>query len=285
MAVVELDGKGRARENLFDTTEHLERRFLCVLGSVGFGGARTGPAVSSARSYSGYSCYLRQLLSPNTPACRGPSAFWGLGFGGGANDLAIGTDLSAAQFYRPTRKIARLRVAESFSQIAWTRNPKGPPGRVLAARAPGSRWSSGDSMELASEGFGARPGQAAELFAIFDGYQYIVADAPLPVALLDIKADASGSGLSERSEPIYGGYAKGRGEIVLFGKDLAYRVDFKNQTLQQRPQLNSGAQARYDATEAGEPFEYCNKTFRRLSGEQIVEICASGRFRVTSRQI
>jgi hypothetical protein len=128
VAVVELDGKGRARENLFDTAEHLERRFLCILGSVGFRGARTGPAVSSARSYSGYSCYLGQLRWPSAPACRGPSAFWGLGFGGGANDFAIRTDLSAAQFYRPTRKIARLRVAESFSQIAWTCNPKGPPG-------------------------------------------------------------------------------------------------------------------------------------------------------------
>jgi hypothetical protein len=157
--------------------------------------------------------------------------------------------------------------------------------RVLTAAASGVGTVKRRQRGACFRGVRRSSGQAAELFALFDGYQYIVADAPLPVALLDIKADASGSGLSERSEPIYGGYAKGRGEIVLFGKDLAYRVDFKNQTLQQRPQLNSGAQARYDATEAGEPFEYCNKTFRRLSGEQIVEICASGRFRVTSRQI
>lgn len=127
--------------------------------------------------------------------------------------------------------------------------------------------------------------ESLQLSPSFGGIIEIMVNAPLPVASLAIKGDANGSGSSERSEPIYGGYAKGRGEIVLFGKDLAYRVDFKNQTLQERPQLNSGAQARYDATEAGEPFEYCKRTFRRLSGEQIAEICASGQFRVTSRQI
>ena len=89
----------------------------------------------------------------------------------------------------------------------------------------------------------------------------------------------------ELSEPVYGGYANWRGEIVLFGKDLAYRVNLKAQTLQQRPHLNSGAQARYDATEAGNAFEYCNKSFQRLSSEQIAEICMSGQFRVTPRYV
>lgn len=87
----------------------------------------------------------------------------------------------------------------------------------------------------------------------------------------------------EHSEPVYGGYANARGEIVLFAKDLAYRVVFKNQILKERPPLNVGAQARYDATEAGETFEYGTKTFRRLSCQQIVDICTAGRFRVGSR--
>ncbi len=69
----------------------------------------------------------------------------------------------------------------------------------------------------------------------------------------------------------------------MFAKDLAYRVNFKNQILKQRPPLNLGAQARYDATEAGEDFEYGKKTFRRLSLQQITEICTAGRFRVGSR--
>lgn len=89
----------------------------------------------------------------------------------------------------------------------------------------------------------------------------------------------------ELSEPIYGGYANWRGEIVLFGKELAYRVNLKALTLQQRPQLNSGAQARYDATEAGDSFEYGNKVFRRLSAEQITEVCTSGRFRITPKHV
>lgn len=104
-----------------------------------------------------------------------------------------------------------------------------------------------------------------------------------PVAVLSISANGNGRGLSELSEPVFGGYANARGEIVLFGKDLAYRVNFKKQTLQQRPQLNPGAQARYDAADAGEPFEYATKTFQRLSNERIVEICTSGRFKLTSR--
>lgn len=84
-------------------------------------------------------------------------------------------------------------------------------------------------------------------------------------------------------EPVYGGYANARGEIFLFGETLVYRVNFKNQTVQQRPPLNSGAQARYDAADAGEAFEYCNVSFRRLSNAQIVEVCESGSFRVTPK--
>jgi hypothetical protein len=109
--------------------------------------------------------------------------------------------------------------------------------------------------------------------------------APLPVAALDIQGDAKDLQSPERSEPVYGGYSNGRGEIVLFGKELAYRVQFKNRTLKPRPQLNSGAQARYDAALAGESFEFGNKTFHRLSPEQIAEICTSGRFRVSPRQL
>lgn len=108
-------------------------------------------------------------------------------------------------------------------------------------------------------------------------------DSTIPVAVLAIDARANGRDAGESSQPIYGGYANARGEIVLFAKGLAYRVNFKNQTLQERPQLNAGAQVRYDATELGEPFEFGSKTFRRLSNEQIVEICTSGSFRLTSK--
>jgi hypothetical protein len=107
-------------------------------------------------------------------------------------------------------------------------------------------------------------------------------DAPLPVAALDITGSVKGPP-SERSEPVYGGYANGRGEVVLFAKDLAYRVNFKNQIVKEGPPLNFDAQARYDATEAGEDFEYANKTFRRLSSQEITDICTAGRFRVGSR--
>ncbi|HEY6325447.1 MAG TPA: hypothetical protein VIW73_02885 [Candidatus Cybelea sp.] len=110
----------------------------------------------------------------------------------------------------------------------------------------------------------------------------VVVRAPLSVASLTVTTRSSGKDASELSEPIYGGYANARGEIFLFAKDQAYRVNFKSQTLQRRPPLNSGAQARYDATEAGEQFEYGNKSFRRLSHEQIVGICTSHRFRVIS---
>jgi hypothetical protein len=105
----------------------------------------------------------------------------------------------------------------------------------------------------------------------------------LPVAVLEISAVATGRDVSESSEPVYGGYANARGDVILFGKDLAYRVNFKKQTLQERPQLNPGAQARYDATGGGEEFEWGRKTFRRLSDEQIVEICSSGLFKLTSK--
>jgi hypothetical protein len=107
--------------------------------------------------------------------------------------------------------------------------------------------------------------------------------SPLPVATLAIKGAVRGLNCPERFEPVYGGYANGRGEIVLFAKDIAYRVNFRNQILKQRPPLNLGAQARYDATEAGEDFEYGNKTFRRLSLQQITDICATGHFRMGSR--
>jgi len=110
-----------------------------------------------------------------------------------------------------------------------------------------------------------------------------VLHTPLPVANLSITARFNGKDAADLLEPIYGGYANPRGEIFLFAKDgLAYRVNFKSQTLQRRPPLNPGAQARYDATEAGEHFEYGNKSFRRLSHEQIVGICASHRFKVLS---
>jgi hypothetical protein len=108
-------------------------------------------------------------------------------------------------------------------------------------------------------------------------------DSQLPVATLAIKGAVRGLNCPEHSEPVFGGYANGRGEIVLFAKDLAYRVDFKYQILKQRPPLNLGAQARYDVTEAGEDFAYGNKTFRRLSLQQITDICTAGHFRVGSR--
>jgi hypothetical protein len=104
----------------------------------------------------------------------------------------------------------------------------------------------------------------------------------LPIATLAISGVVRGSP-SERSEPVYGGYANGRGDVVLFTEALAYRVNFKNQILKEGPPLNHGAQARYDATEAGEEFEYANKTFRRLSRQRITDICTAGQFRVGSR--
>jgi hypothetical protein len=104
-----------------------------------------------------------------------------------------------------------------------------------------------------------------------------------PIATLAIKGAVRGLNRSECSEAVYGGYANAHGGVVLFSKDLAYGVNFKHQILKQRPPLNVGAQARYDATEPGEDFEYGGKTFRRLSREQIMDICTAGHFRVGSR--
>jgi hypothetical protein len=104
-----------------------------------------------------------------------------------------------------------------------------------------------------------------------------------PVSSLVITGAVRGLTLPERLEPVYGGYMNRRGEIVLFGKDLAYRLNFKNHILKQGPPLNFGAKARYDETEAGEDFEYGSKTFRRLSLQQIEEICESTNWRVGSR--
>jgi hypothetical protein len=104
----------------------------------------------------------------------------------------------------------------------------------------------------------------------------------LPVAALVIKADANRRDTADRSEPVYGGYTNPRGEVFLFGEELVYRVNFKRQILQRRPPLNPGAQACYDATEAGEDFVYARKTFRRLSHEQIVGICVSHKFRLSA---
>lgn len=91
--------------------------------------------------------------------------------------------------------------------------------------------------------------------------------------------------VQEPPEAIYGGYANARGEISLFGESIVYRVNFKNNTIQQRPPLNAGAQARYDAVQAGEIFQYGNVCFQRLSNAQIVEICASGSFRVVPKAL
>lgn len=110
----------------------------------------------------------------------------------------------------------------------------------------------------------------------------LVERIPLPIASLVIRADSSGRDSRDRAEPVYGGYANPRGDIFLFGEELVYRVNFKNQVLQRRPPLNPGAQACYDETEAGEDFVYGKKTFRRLSHEQIVGICASHRFRLSA---
>ncbi|HEY2475285.1 MAG TPA: hypothetical protein VGI19_10835 [Candidatus Cybelea sp.] len=101
-----------------------------------------------------------------------------------------------------------------------------------------------------------------------------------PVALIEIARKSENGLLSQSSEPIYGGYANARGQVSLFAERCAYGVNFKSQTLRERPSLNSGAQAHYEAAEAGEPFVYANVTFLRLSHERIAEICASGTFRM-----
>ena len=101
-----------------------------------------------------------------------------------------------------------------------------------------------------------------------------------PIGILNIHKKAKSGVVPEPSEPIYGGYSNARGDISLFGEGIVYRVNFKNNTVQQRPPLNPGAQARYDAAASGEAFEYGNVTFHRLSSAEIAEICSSGAFRV-----
>lgn len=103
-----------------------------------------------------------------------------------------------------------------------------------------------------------------------------------PIAVLEIGRKFKNNDLlvGQSFEPIYGGYANARGEVSLFAAQCTYRLNFKNQTLRQRPSLNPGAQANYDAVEAGESFHYANVEFLRLSHERIAEICASGAFRI-----
>jgi hypothetical protein len=84
----------------------------------------------------------------------------------------------------------------------------------------------------------------------------------------------------DSTEQVHGGYANTRGDIVLFSNETAYRLNFKNQTAQERPKLNASAQAVYDVTPAGDPFTFCNKAFQRLSLAEILDICSSGAFRV-----
>lgn len=110
----------------------------------------------------------------------------------------------------------------------------------------------------------------------------IVEDSRVPIAVLEIGRKIRDQNVVGHSfEPIYGGYANARGEVSLFAARCTYRVNFKAQTLRQRPSLNPGAQANYDAVEPGEPFVYSNVEFLRLSHERITEICASGTFRIT----
>ncbi len=101
-----------------------------------------------------------------------------------------------------------------------------------------------------------------------------------PIGVLNTHRKANDGLVRQAGEPIYGGYANRRGEISLFGESIVYRVNFKKNTVQEWPPLNPGAQVRYDATEAGEVFEYGNASFRRLSSAQIVEICSSSAFRI-----
>lgn len=110
--------------------------------------------------------------------------------------------------------------------------------------------------------------------------RYMPIPESTPVAILSLHTKTRGEAIPEPCEPIFGGYATARGEISLFGETLVYRVNFKNNTVRKRPPLNSGAQARYDATPAGERFEFCSAGFQRLSEDQIVEVCASGSFRI-----
>jgi len=106
-------------------------------------------------------------------------------------------------------------------------------------------------------------------------------DVSSPVAVLSI-TQSNGRSSTERTEPVYGGYSNPRGEIFLFAKELVFRVNLKTSVLQQRAPLNPGAQARYDATVAGDDFDYGNRTFRRLSHEIIADICGAHRFRLSA---
>ena len=106
-----------------------------------------------------------------------------------------------------------------------------------------------------------------------------------PIGVLTINRKAKDRLVEEPAQPIYGGYANRRGEISLFGDAIVYRVNFKNNSIHQRPPLNPGAQALYDATVAGEIFEFCNVSFRRLTSAQIVDICSSGAFRIMPRLV
>jgi hypothetical protein len=114
-------------------------------------------------------------------------------------------------------------------------------------------------------------------------YPHAPETCALPIAALGIEGGVRGLKCPARSEPVYGGYANGRGDIVLFAKDNAFRVNLSKQIVTQRPPLNFSAQARYDSTEPGEDFAYGNKVFRRLSHQQIADICAAGVFRIGSR--
>lgn len=89
----------------------------------------------------------------------------------------------------------------------------------------------------------------------------------------------------EISESIVGGYSNARGELSLIGESLAYRVNLSNKTVRQQAGLNAQARVRYEAAASGEAFHYCSAKFCRLSESQIVEICASGPFRVAPRHV
>lgn len=119
-------------------------------------------------------------------------------------------------------------------------------------------------------------------FEVVAVLHFAVLHAPLAVATLSVTSRFNDKDAARLSEPVYGGYANERGDIFLFAREATYRVNFKSQTLQRRPPLNPGAQAKYDATEAGENFQFANKNFRRLSHEQIVGICVSHQFRLIS---
>ena len=106
-----------------------------------------------------------------------------------------------------------------------------------------------------------------------------------PIGFLALNTRMNNGTVQATSEPVYGGYMNARGQISLFGSLLVFRLNLKHNTARKGPPLNCGAQARYDATEAGESFEYCSATFLRLSANQIKDICSSSSFRTTLRAI